>query len=450
MLKHWLRRRSEILSHVAAGVGWRSFTAGVKMEQPVIKFFMSPYCPYAARAHVALEEVGLVYEIERVGLKTYGEEKPAWYPELCAKSLPIRSSQVGPVPGLQVGIDAPLVLGSRTVVMLIMDLAAALGKKSLLVGDHLQKAKVRNLMDEMEKLYSAANVLLANKEPGKDAALTVALRNQVDDINAMLDAFNSAQNEYIFPEFSVADVFMIPFLDRMRFVLPQLRGVDVMAMGPHFKRLLRAYETRDSFKVVSQGERVYMQGFSFKAYREPPAPLEPVLEPLLLTTSSPKICILQKVKSAAEVDTVLRELQPRSWISLLTSSESADPNLAFIGEQVERYQGGEEEHHRDIFYSHIPFDSEKLGSKIEHDADLAGRLADAIHFAPKPVVIQCASGRRASVAFSVSKALVDGERNYETLRADAEIHKFTWPASEKLAAFVRDTVLSGAAHAECC
>ncbi len=59
--------------------------------------------------------------------------------------------------------------------------------------------------------------------------------------------------------FSFADIALAPFVDRFRYTLPALRGVDVFANAPRLRGLMAAIEQRESFKATAQPKEYYVE-----------------------------------------------------------------------------------------------------------------------------------------------------------------------------------------------
>jgi len=409
-----------------------------------LKLFYNRLCPYAARAWLALEESGVSYEKEEVGLKVFGQEKPSWYPDLCKAACPTSSAAVGPVPALQLA-DNRMVLGSRTVVAFIEEFF----KIGLSPEDPYLCAQVRMVMDEVESMYSAANQLVANKDVKRDAAYRSALRRAIDNVVALLLHVRKEHRgaPYIFESFTMADVFLAPFLDRFPQVLSELRGFSSMLTDyPIFAELLEAYRGRPSFQNTSQTQEFYLDGYSKKAARGELMEIPDSLKSFAQSVDQDTVLALE-LQNAEQVKQILREVRPRSWISVLSDGEAHDAKFAFIQEQVASVHNSGEQ---SVFYTRVPIAPPQLGDE-EKDAALALQLVEAVSKAPRPVVLQCATGRRAGLVYSLYSAyLLGGEAKYSSVVEMAEAAGLTWTKMPTLQRFMEHGTIAISHHPECC
>eukprot|EP00184_Porphyridium_aerugineum_P008401 CAMPEP_0184691296 /NCGR_PEP_ID=MMETSP0313-20130426/186_1 /TAXON_ID=2792 /ORGANISM="Porphyridium aerugineum, Strain SAG 1380-2" /LENGTH=156 /DNA_ID=CAMNT_0027148979 /DNA_START=95 /DNA_END=565 /DNA_ORIENTATION=- len=134
------------------------------------------------------------------------------------------------------------------------------------------------------------------------------------------------------------------------------------------------------------------------------------------------------ITAQADVEKIITDFQPKSWISLLTDDEASKPNANFIEKTVKA---------KKVEFQRIPVKTSLIGKDEKDDAELAKFLMDAIKNAPKPVVIQCASGKRAGAAFSVCN--VD-QKPYTDVLAEAKAHDLAWVGSPAMENFVHDNL----------
>mmetsp|Transcript_22500 Transcript_22500/g.38842 ORF Transcript_22500/g.38842 Transcript_22500/m.38842 type:complete len:409 (+) Transcript_22500:105-1331(+) len=401
------------------------------------KLYYNPLCPYASRAWLAFEERSINYEHVKVGLKAFGEAKPQWYTDLCVKGNPTRGAKVASVPAIEFGGD--LIMGSRNCVEYINEIPQPNGI-SLLPDDPWLRACVRILMEEIEKMYTEAGKLITSKDENLDDPLKRSLQLSVNDVNALIDKYRKPDYQYIFEQFSMADIYLVPFLDRYRFVLPKYRNFDIMSSGKHFKSLMDAYEKRPAFQRIAQGEKFYIDGYLSKQSRTVRKLSDAIAS--FVAVMEPEIMVAKTVRSPDQVQAIISEVKPKSWISMLTDEEAVGQELSFIESTVRKDESG-------VFFTRIPMKDAELSDK-EKNQKLAQKLVDAIQNAPKPVVIQCSSGRRAGAAYAIYQAFFEAKRDYRALEITGDLHELQWPRHNGLRQFVQDFVVYANSVNECC
>lgn len=195
-----------------------------------LKLFTNPACPYCHRVEIVLAEKKL--PVERVTIPLGGEPTPAWYKELNPRET---------VPTLQVD-GKELVYESN----LIASYLDKIGGGNLLAGTTpLQRYNVQFFSTQIPTLTRAASAYLRNP-------LDEQCRSNVDEaamyLNGILDELQTTGPFVCDEQFTLADVMLVPFLDRFYHSLRFYCCYNIFAKAPLLKRLWQASMARPSVR----------------------------------------------------------------------------------------------------------------------------------------------------------------------------------------------------------
>jgi len=219
-------------------------------------YFGNRLCPFAHRAWWALLEKQ-VTGIDYIHIEL-GPNKPAWYQE--------KINPFGTVPCLY--DHGRPVFESMILAEYFEEKFPNQGTK-LLPEDPVDRASVRLFCSQFgEKGIRPLYALLSNQDRSKDEELQQALVKVLKEFNTRLEKQSSGPF-FLGDQVSLADLALIPFVDRMSTVLKHYRGFDFLAL-PELSRIRDAYEAskkREAFQKTSQAPEFYI--FVYNRYANP-------------------------------------------------------------------------------------------------------------------------------------------------------------------------------------
>ncbi|KAF9950380.1 hypothetical protein BGZ65_006649 [Modicella reniformis] len=183
------------------------------MTSPKLTLYSCNYCPFAARAVIAMAETRQEHDKIEVDIST---PRPDWYLQ--------EINPFGQVPSLKVD-DKHIILESLIVTEYIADLHLESG---LLPTDPLQRAQTSYLIQHWgSRTQAAIHKATITRDPVESAKLRqevmmelekvdVLLRNAVSDENPTT-SFDSEKGSFLFflgAKFTLADLAIAPFLAR--------------------------------------------------------------------------------------------------------------------------------------------------------------------------------------------------------------------------------------------
>jgi len=217
-----------------------------------VKFYGNPICPFAHRAWWAAKEKNVPIEYVLIPL---GAEKPDWF----TKEVNPR----GTVPVIKIGDK--LVFESNIISEFFEDAFAHEGTR-LLPEDPFARAAIRLLVDQWSQVVPALYALLKNQERSKDEELKQAIVTKLQGTVALLKA-QSDGPFFLGKEVSLADIVVVPFIDRFAATLVHYRGFNVLEVDERIKQLYEASKERPAFQETSQPAEFYINGY--KSYAHP-------------------------------------------------------------------------------------------------------------------------------------------------------------------------------------
>jgi glutathione S-transferase len=212
-----------------------------------VKFYGNKICPFVHRAWIASIEKQVPIEYITIPLN---EEDPAYI--AYAKDVNPR----GTVPAIEV--NGTIIPESMIDVFYFEEANPA--APSLLPADALRRAQVRFFVDEVGEsfvgpLYGLLGSSLASREEKAKNARAGAATIEKLLVQAGSGPF------FLGAEFSVADIAVVPFLDRFSATLKKFHDFDLFEGAPRLAGLYAAAQTRESLQKTMQGADFYCNGY---------------------------------------------------------------------------------------------------------------------------------------------------------------------------------------------
>jgi glutathione S-transferase len=224
---------------------------GIKTGRPVT-LYSNVMCPFAHRAHIAAIEKNVDFEYVYVPLSGEIKKNPSLAkPEFFLKSV----NPSGTVPALY--YDGKHPINESDVCCEFIDSAYS-GGTELVPEDPVLAAKMRIAIKAVD-VFSFYKLVM-NQDPAKDAELAATIEKQLAKFEALID---SAEGPYVLGEsISLAEVLLIPFLDRFRYTLKYYRGYDLIVPGSKTEALMAAFEKRASFQASNESGDFYIDKYA--------------------------------------------------------------------------------------------------------------------------------------------------------------------------------------------
>jgi glutathione S-transferase len=229
-------------------------TIGADPKTPLQLFVLpSNTCPYVQRTNIALRELEIPFDM----IEVTGQTKPDWF---------LKINPRGKVPALRIpslGYDA-IVYESGICNEFLCDYASTTLQKehSLMPNDPLLRAKIRLCNDHCDSIYSKTQfTYLMNKDESRDEALKKEMEDALQFYEKILDDTDGC---YFFgDEFSLADLHLFPFIQRMAVTLKHWKGYELPR--DKFPNLIKWFEKcsgRESVKLSSMSEEKIIEVYS--------------------------------------------------------------------------------------------------------------------------------------------------------------------------------------------
>eukprot|EP01130_Rhizamoeba_saxonica_P001801 TRINITY_DN11649_c0_g1_i1.p1 TRINITY_DN11649_c0_g1~~TRINITY_DN11649_c0_g1_i1.p1 ORF type:complete len:237 (+),score=53.81 TRINITY_DN11649_c0_g1_i1:52-762(+) len=207
-------------------------------------FFGNRTCPFAHRAWLAALEKGIkfdtYYHIE------LGPNKPAYYKE--------EVNPHGTVPAIY--HNGKAVFESNVVAQYFDDLVE---ENPLVPRDAYAASQVRYYVDQLGGFVGIMYGFL------KDASKQEAANEGFDKVE---EIFSRHEGPFVLGDvFTMADISILPFIDRFSITLKEYRGYDIFENRPHLRAFYDASIQRESFQLTSQPEELYVQ--MYRGYANP-------------------------------------------------------------------------------------------------------------------------------------------------------------------------------------
>jgi len=213
-----------------------------------LKLYNNKVCPFGMRAWLTIEEKGIPYEYIHIPL---GDDKPEWF----TRDINPR----GTVPALAIGTK--IYPESLIVAELLEDSFPANGTPLLPRNDATLVADVRLFINDVGGLVGDLYKLLHAAESQRDSAA-----KEVSDDIAYLEGIYAKQSKegpyFLGETLSLADISIVPFLDRFRYTLKEYQGYDLLVNAPRLTKLMEAMSQRESFKKTAQPADFYVEAYA--------------------------------------------------------------------------------------------------------------------------------------------------------------------------------------------
>jgi len=227
------------------GMGGYDATIGADPSTP-LQFFLFPgnTCPYAQRTHIALNELGIPYDITEVS----GRPAPDWY---------LKINPRGKVPAIRIPTcDYEVIYESAICNEFLCDYTSSVLKKDhqLMPPDSILRARARLLNDNCDSVLGKAQfTFLMNKDAEKDAELAAEVEKALVVYEEALT--RSAGPFLLGTEFTIADLHVLPFIQRLVITLQHWKNYEIPK--GKFPKFLAWFDTcieRDSVKQSSMSK----------------------------------------------------------------------------------------------------------------------------------------------------------------------------------------------------
>jgi glutathione S-transferase len=231
-----------------------------------LQYFGNRICPFAHRAWWVLLELGVHFNYVHVdfvekperGSMWVSNNKPSWY-----------TSKVTPLSTIPTLYDEGLPIFALKGCFESDTLSDHLIRKygGSLSPTLLDEPAIRRAIARMSAagVVPAMYALLSNQTAEKDARFATALYSKLAECVDILFTDTATDGPYFLgSQLSLADIALVPFLDRFEATLPFYRGVELLPVGYGggvllpLQRLLEACRTRPAFLQASQSNQFYI------------------------------------------------------------------------------------------------------------------------------------------------------------------------------------------------
>lgn len=274
-----------------------------------VTLYWNKICPFVQRAWITLIEKRVAFELVYVPLSG---GTPAWYHEINPR---------GTVPTLKHGDR--IVFESNLIAQYVDDTFDP--KQSLFPGSAYDRHRVRFFLEQVGEFVGSAYGFLSDRA-GKDE-----FEANVKNLEKLLAEQSPSGPFFLGDTFSLADIALVPFLDRFRHTLfAFVDGYDIFASAPRLKALHAAATLRPSVFQTNQSGAFYID--AYKGYVSG-GPVEPTKRPLKLYTNGHcPFCERVKIALALKgivVDEVEIDLaDPPAWYAADINPRGTVPALA--------------------------------------------------------------------------------------------------------------------------
>ena len=254
---------------------------------PGYTLFVHGVCPYAHRAWLAVHELGLTDAVA-VAHPGLGPTMQAWYKqhvnpkETVPALLTHRDAAVKakPLTELRAGADGDVTVESLDIVHHLCHVAerrqqrghATASSSDLLPRTPEEKAAVMRFLTHVDDVLIPAMYGVLMCPPAKRADKIAKCDAALATAEAMIEAQHGGTDDAARPfllggRYTVADVALVPFLDRFAATLPVYAdGYDVTRRAPRLARMLVAAAQRPSFRHTAMPASYYVKRYKHYTY----------------------------------------------------------------------------------------------------------------------------------------------------------------------------------------
>jgi len=272
-----------------------------------IKLYWNKVCPFVHRAWIAALEKKVPVELVYVPL---GGEMPEWYKQINPRET---------IPTLQTGNT--FIYESNLIAQYLDD--AFEPKQSLFPGSAYDRHRIRFFMEQVGGFVGAAYSYLRDPSDEKQTGL----KHNIAGLEKLL--IEQSEGPFFLGQaFTLADIAIVPFLDRFRHTLfAYCNGFDLFATAPRLKALLDAAYLRPSVFQTAQPGTFYVEAYkSYGTLPETPRPLKlytaatcPFAERAVLAAALKKVPV-----EIVEIDLV----NPPAWYETDINPRGTVPTLS--------------------------------------------------------------------------------------------------------------------------
>lgn len=284
-----------------------------------IRLYWNKICPFVQRAWIAAIEKNVTLELIEVPL---GGETPEWYKKINPRET---------VPTLQHGDT--LIFESNLIAQYLDDQFEP--KQSLFPGSAYDRHRVRFFIEQVGEFVGYAYDFLMTGPLAEGAAEKLAdFEWNVKNIEKLLIEQSPRGPFFLGETFSLADIALVPFLDRFRYTLAAYcNGYDLFASAPRTKALLDAAFLRPSVFQTSQSAAFYIDAYkSYGKLEETPRPFKLYSNPLCPFAERTRIAAALK-KVAVEIIDIDLQNKPE-WYEKDVNPRGTVPALVIPGGSV--------------------------------------------------------------------------------------------------------------------
>jgi glutathione S-transferase len=220
-----------------------------------LTLYWNPLCPFVHRVLITLEEKGAAKVPERVFIPL-GEPAPEWYRKINPKET---------VPTLTIEGE-PTVFESLFVAEYIDRTFGA--PNQLLPNVASVRADIREFQSLSGDMIGSLYGVIFTDEEGRADAIKSAKAAVAKVEAALVDQQKVYGGPFFLgTQFTLADINVVPFLQRMAVILPAYADFDPLAEAPALRRLHHAASIRPSVFSTSQPASAYVSGYAGYAKR---------------------------------------------------------------------------------------------------------------------------------------------------------------------------------------
>ena len=191
------------------------------------------WCPYCQKIWLYLEEHEIPYRVRKVTMFCYGD-KEDWYRRICPSGM---------LPAIDLAGQG--VITESDDILFALDAEFGAIKGSPMLGDEERVLPIRRLE---RKLFGAWCDWLCRRHlpmTGGENRAEVGFRSVAAQVDEVLGA--SSTPYFLSTGFSVADIIITPYIERMSASLAYYKGFEMRKEYDNIDKWFRAMETRETY-----------------------------------------------------------------------------------------------------------------------------------------------------------------------------------------------------------
>ncbi|OMH78557.1 Glutathione S-transferase omega-2 [Zancudomyces culisetae] len=219
-----------------------------QFSRELLTFYSYRTCPFCHRAAIALKEAKVPYEKVEINLK----QRPEWYKRDINPSNKVPAFRL-PESGRNGG---EIIVESLIAAEYVADLKP---ESKLMPVDALERAKVRFFIESSSRIVTQFNQVLKGKPENRRAEWEKGV-DVLRELNMLMEKQSSAGPYFLGKDFSMADLVLIPMLDRLE-LIGSFFDFKLDSSDPTISRVIewsKACRSRESYKetVATREEMV--------------------------------------------------------------------------------------------------------------------------------------------------------------------------------------------------